>query len=51
MSRTTRTDVLVPHAARTLGYATAARIAERVGLPEVETTEHLLDAQARGWAT
>jgi hypothetical protein len=50
MSRTTRTDVLVLHAARTLGYATAARIAERVGLPEVETTEHLLDAQAHGWA-
>ncbi|GAB2864992.1 hypothetical protein GCM10027176_78420 [Actinoallomurus bryophytorum] len=49
MSRTTRADVLVLHAARTLGYATAARIAGRTGLPEAETAEHLLDAQARGW--
>jgi hypothetical protein len=51
MSRTTPADALVLHTARTLGYATAARIAERVGLPEAETTEHLLDAQACGWAT
>lgn len=51
MSRTTPSDVLVLHATRTLGYATAARVAERVGLPEAETTEHLLDAQARGWVT
>lgn len=50
MSRTTSAGVLVLHAARTLGYATAARIAERIGLPEAETTEHLLGAQARGWA-
>lgn len=49
MSRTTPADVLVLHAVRTLGYATAARVAGRLGLAEVETTEHLLDAQARGW--
>jgi hypothetical protein len=51
MSRNTPADVLVLHAARTLGYATAARIAERARLPEVETIEHLLSAQAHGWVT
>jgi hypothetical protein len=51
MSRITPADVLVLHAARTLGYATAARMAERAGLAETEMTEHLLDAQAHGWVT
>lgn len=51
MGRVTPADVLVLHAVRTLGYATSARIADRAGLPEAETSEHLLDAQARGWAT
>lgn len=51
MNRTTPADVLVLHAARTLGYATAARLADRVGLSEAETIEHLLDAQAHGWVT
>jgi hypothetical protein len=51
VSRVTPVDVLVLHAVRTLGYATAGRIAARVGLSEAETTEHLLDAQARGWAS
>jgi hypothetical protein len=50
MSRTTPADVLVLHAARTLGYATAARIAEWLGLPEAEVTERLSNAQSRGWA-
>lgn len=51
MSRTTPADVLVLHATRTLGYATAARIAARTGVPEAATTGQLLDAQARGWVT
>ncbi|WP_027501382.1 hypothetical protein [Rhodococcus sp. UNC363MFTsu5.1] len=51
MSGATPIDVLVLHAVRTLGYADAARIADRLGLPEDEVREHLLDAQARGWIT
>jgi hypothetical protein len=47
----TPADVLVLHAVRTLGYGDAARIAGRVGLAEDEVREHLLDAQAHGWAT
>jgi hypothetical protein len=47
---TTPTDVLVLHAVRTLGYADARRIAERLDLAERDVTEHLLDAQANGWA-
>jgi hypothetical protein len=50
MSRQTPADVLVLHAVRTLGYGDTARIAVRVGLPEDEVREHLLDAQAHGWA-
>jgi hypothetical protein len=51
MSRTTPADLRVLHAARTLGYATAARLAVRAGLSEAAATEYLLDAQARGWTT
>ncbi|MEI5098396.1 transcriptional regulator [Streptomyces sp. PmtG] len=51
MNRTTPGELLVLQATRTLGYATAARLAERAGLPQAETLEHLLDAQSRGWAT
>jgi hypothetical protein len=40
----------VLHAVRTLGYGDTACIAVRGGLPEDEVREHLLDAQARGWA-
>lgn len=50
MSRHTPADVLVLQAVRTLGYGDTARIAVRVGLPEDEVREHLLDAQAHGWA-
>jgi hypothetical protein len=50
MSRHTAADVLVLHALRTLGYADTARIAVRLGLAEDEVREHLLDAQAHGWA-
>jgi hypothetical protein len=50
MSHHTPADLLVLHAVRTLGYGDAARIAVRVGLPEDEVAEHLLDAQAYGWA-
>jgi hypothetical protein len=50
MSRHTPADVLVLHAVRTLGYGDTARIAARVGLPEDAVREHLLDAQAHGWA-
>jgi hypothetical protein len=46
----TPADVLVLHAVRTLGYGDTARIAVRVGLAEDEAREHLLDAQAHGWA-
>jgi hypothetical protein len=51
LSHHTPADVLVLHAVRTLGYGDTPRIAERVGLPEDEAREHLLDAQAYGWAT
>ncbi|MFG3507095.1 transcriptional regulator [Streptomyces sp. NPDC047821] len=50
MTRTTPGDLLVLQATRTLGHATAARLAERAGLSQAETVEHLLDAQSRGWA-
>jgi hypothetical protein len=50
MSHHTPARVLVLHAVRTLGYGDTARIAIRVGLPEGEVHEHLLDAQAHGWA-
>ena len=50
MSHHTPADVLVLHAVRTLGYGDTARIAARVGLPEDAVHEHLLDAQAHGWA-
>jgi len=50
MSHPTPADVLVLHAVRTLGYGDTARIAVRVGLSEDEVREHLLDAQAHGWA-
>jgi hypothetical protein len=42
---------LVLHALRTLGYADAARIADRLDLTAPEVGGLLLDAQARGWAT
>ena len=50
MSHQTPAEVLVLHAVRTLGYGDTARIAVRVGLPEDAVREHLLDAQAHGWA-
>ena len=50
MSHHTPAEVLVLHAVRILGYGDTARIAVRVGLPEDEVREHLLDARAHGWA-
>jgi hypothetical protein len=50
MSHHSPADVLVLHAVRILGYGDTARIAGRFGLPEDEVAEHLLDAQAHGWA-
>ena len=50
MSHHTPADLLVLHAVRTLGYGDSARIAVRIGVPEDEVAEHLLDAQAHGWA-
>jgi hypothetical protein len=50
MSHHTPADLLVLHAVRTLGYGDIARIAVRIGVPEDEVAEHLLDAQAHGWA-
>lgn len=49
-NRTTPAELLVLQATRTLGHATAARLAERAGLSPADTEEHLLDAEARGWA-
>ncbi|WP_277213197.1 transcriptional regulator [Isoptericola croceus] len=48
MTRGTPIEVLVPHAVRLLGYADTACVAERLGLPEAEVHENLLDAQASG---
>jgi hypothetical protein len=50
MSRHTPADLLVLQAVRTIGYGDTARIAARIGLPEEAVREHLLDAQADGWA-
>jgi hypothetical protein len=50
MRHHTPADVLALHAVRTLGYGDTARIAVRAGLAEAEVREHLLDAQAHGWA-
>lgn len=49
MSHPSSPELLVLHAVRTLGYADTARIAARAGLAAGEVSEHLLDAQARGW--
>lgn len=45
------TDLVVLHAVRTLGYADAPRIADRLGLSVDEVTEQLLDDQAFGWVS
>jgi hypothetical protein len=44
-------EILVLHALRLLGHATAAQVADRFDLPHEPVTEHLLDAQARGWVS
>jgi hypothetical protein len=49
MSYQTPIKVRVLHAVRTMGYVDDARVADRLSVPETEVTEHLLDAQARGW--
>jgi hypothetical protein len=51
MSHTSSRDLLVLHAVRTLGYADVPRIAARLEIGEDDVSEHLLDAQAYGWAT
>lgn len=39
----------VLHTVRVLGFAEAARVADRLGRPEPEVTETLLDVEALGW--
>jgi hypothetical protein len=41
---------LALHGVRVLGYTSAAKVAELYALAADSTTEHLLDAEARGWA-
>ena len=43
-------DDLTLHGARVLGYATAARIANRFGLDLSVASDFLLDFEAHGWA-
>jgi hypothetical protein len=40
---------LAPHGVRTLGFASASRIAARYGLNDVAVGESLLDFEASGW--
>ncbi|HET6666262.1 MAG TPA: transcriptional regulator [Intrasporangium sp.] len=40
---------LALHGVRVLGYTSAAKVAALYDLPADSTTEHLLDAEARGW--
>lgn len=49
MSHPSPPDVLVLHAVRVLGFAEDTALARRFGLDPGETTELLLDAEARGW--
>src|SRR5690606_23367306 len=51
VSHTSPTDLLVLHAVRIRGFADTAAIAHRFGFDAVDTEEHLLDAEARGWVT
>ena len=51
MSHRSSDELRVLHAVRTLGYAAANRIANRLALAEAEVSEYLLDAQAHGWVT
>ena len=50
MTRDSPADVLVLHAVRILGFADTTVIARRFGLDPADAEEHLLDAEARGWA-
>ncbi len=49
MTRESTVDLLVLHAVRIIGFADTPAVARRYGLDPDETSEHLLDAQARGW--
>lgn len=51
MSRCSSRDLLVLHAVRVTGFADVGAIAARFGTDVAETTEILLDAEARGWTT
>jgi hypothetical protein len=44
------TSLLSLHGVRVLGHATAQQVGELYGLQPTEVQEHLLDAEARGWA-
>lgn len=44
------TSLLSLHGVRVLGHATARQVGELYGLEPAEVQEHLLDAEARGWA-
>lgn len=50
MSYRSAPDDLALHGARTLGFATASRIAARYGLDAGSVEESLLDFEATGWA-
>src|SRR4028119_1944490 len=51
MTSTSPVALLVLHAARLLGFADTAAVAQRFDLDAAATHEHLLDAQANGWVT
>ena len=48
---TSSPDLLVLHAVRLLGFAPAAAVAARSGLPETDATDLLEDHRARGWVS
>ena len=51
MTSSSSPDLLVLHAVRLLGFASAAAIATRSGLTETDATDLLEDHRARGWVS
>ena len=49
MSRPSPADLRTLHAVRLLGFADVPAIADRAGVSPDEASEHLLDAESRGW--
>ncbi|GAB2697592.1 transcriptional regulator [Thalassiella azotivora] len=49
MTHVSAPDLLALHGVRVLGWASAPAVAARYDLDPDDVTEHLLDAQARGW--